>query len=83
MLTLESQSEASDPSVSSAGNSGCNLLSASITGFSLPSLSPSSASSSEEESRTRVGEGHLLGSLDSWLGEEEGGRSRGGGEGGN
>ena len=82
MLTLESQSEASDPSVSSAGNSGCNLLSASITGFSLPSLSPSSASSSEEESRTRVGEGHLLGSLDSALGAE-GGRSRGGGEGGN
>ena len=82
MLTLKSQSEASDPSVSSAGNSGCNLLSASITGFSLPSLSPSSASSSEEESRTRVGEGHLLGSLDSWL-VGEGGRSRGGGEGGN
>ena len=83
MLTLKSQSEASDPSVSSAGNSGCNLLSASITDFSLPSLSPSSASSSEEESRTRVGEGHLLGSLDSWPGGEEGGRSRGGGEGGN
>ena len=82
MLTLESQSEASDPSVSLAGNSGCNLLSASITDFSLPSLSPSSASSSEEESRTKVGEGHLLGSLDSWLGGE-GGRSRGGGEGGN
>ena len=76
MLTLESQSEASDPSVSSAGNSGCNLLSASITGFSLPSLSPSSASSSEEESRTRDGEGHLLGSLDSRRGGE-GGRSRG------
>ena len=79
MLTLEFQSEASEPLVSSAGNSGCNLLSASISGFSLPSLSPSS---SEEESRTRDGEGHLLGSLDSWLGGE-GDRSRRGGEGGN
>ena len=59
-----------------------DLVFSSLEGASLPFPPSSSTSSSEEESSTRVGEGHLLGNRDSEEVEGGEGRSRGGGDGG-